>query len=123
MSTLIAIPDELVEQVKSVTGMKLEQFLLDAARRQVRQIRAQQLRTEYEHTHQRLTPQQVYKRTLDQVAAFELKYGLPSEQFLREFESGALNEDRGDWTALYRWRIMAYSLRRMEQEYGFTRPA
>lgn len=123
MSTMIAIPDELVEQVKSVTGMKLEQFLIDAARRQVRQIRARQLREEYERTHRRLTPRQVYERTQAQVAAFELKYKLSSDQFLRDFEAGVIDEDRDDWAAFYRWRTMAYGLRRMEKEYGFTRKA
>lgn len=121
MSTMIAIPDELVEQVKSVTGMKLEQFLIVAARRQVRQIRACQLRAEYERTCQRLTPRHIYERDQAQIAAFELKYGLASDQFLQDFEAGVIDEDRGDWTAFYRWRTMAYGLRRMEKEYGFTR--
>lgn len=74
MSTMIAIPDELVEQVKSVTGMELDKFLINAARKQVREIRARQLREEYERTHRRLTPRQVYERTLVGVVAFELKY-------------------------------------------------
>jgi len=123
MPTTIAIPDELVEQVKSVTGMKLDQFLIDAAHRQVRQIRARQLQAEYERTHRRLTPRQVYERTQAQIVAFELKYKLSSDQFLQDFEAGVIDEDRDDWVAFYRWRTMAYGLRRMEKEYGFTREA
>jgi len=123
MSTMIAIPDELVEQVRSVTRMDLDQFLVNAARKQVRQIRARQLREEYERTHLRLTPRQVYERTLATVVAFELKYGLSSDQFLRDFEAGVIDEDRNDWVAFYRWRTMAYGLRRMEKEYGFARKA
>jgi hypothetical protein len=81
---------------------------------------ARQLRAEYERTHQRLTPRQVYERTAAQIAAFELKYGLSSDQFLQDFEAGVIDEDRADWTAFYRWRTMAYGLQRMEKEYGFT---
>lgn len=33
----------------------------------MREIRARQLREEYERTHRRLTPRQVYERTLAQV--------------------------------------------------------
>ncbi|MBA4379441.1 MAG: hypothetical protein C0393_01920 [Anaerolinea sp.] len=124
MSTMIAIPDELVEQVKSVARTEaLEKFFINAARKQVREIRARQLREEYERTHRRLTPHQVYERTLAGVVAFELKYGLSSDQFLRDFEAGVIDEDRDDWGAFYRWRTMAYGLRRIEKEYGFKREA
>lgn len=76
MSTMIPVPDELVEQVRSVTGMKLEQFLINAARKELRHAprRARQMREEYERTHRRLTPRQVYERTLAGVIAFERKY-------------------------------------------------
>jgi len=58
---MIAIPDELVEQVKSVARTEaLEKFFINAARKQVR---------------------------------------------------------------VYRWRTMAYGLRRMEKEYDFKREA
>lgn len=124
MSTMIAIPDELVEQVKSVARTEaLDQFFIHAARKQVREIRARQLREEYERTHRRLTPRQVYERTLAQVVAFETRYALSSDQFLRDFESGVIDEDRSDWVAFYRWRTLAYGLRRMEKEYGFKREA
>lgn len=123
MPTTIAIPDELVEQVKSVTMMELDQFLINAARRELRQIRARRLREEYERTHRRLTPRQVYERTLVGVVAFERKYMLSSDQFLRDFETGVIDEDRDDWVAFYRWRTMAYALRRMEKDYGFKREA
>jgi hypothetical protein len=123
MSTMIAIPDELAEQVKSVTVMELDQFLINAARRELRQIRARRLREEYERAHRRLSPRQVYERTLAQVVAFETKYGLSSDQFLRDFEAGVIEEDPNDWVAFYRWRIMAFGLRRIEKEYGFMREA
>jgi len=124
MSTIIAIPDELVEQVRSVAHTEaLEKFFNSAARRQVREIRARRLRQEYEHTHQRLTPRQVYARTLTEVVAFETQYGLSSDQFLQDFEAGVLDEDRNDWVAFYRWRTMAHGLRRLEREYGFQREA
>lgn len=123
MSTMIAIPDELAEQVKSVTVMELDQFLINAARRELRQIRARQLREEYERTHRRLSPRQVYERTLAQVVAFETKYGLSSDQFLQDFEAGVIEEDPNDWVAFYRWRTMAFGLRRIEKEYGFMREA
>jgi hypothetical protein len=129
MSKMIAIPDELFEQVESVSGMKLDQFLINAARKEVRQIRARQMREEYERTHRRLNPRQVYETTLAGVVAFELKYKLSSDQFLRDFEAGAtespfgIEEDRDDWVAFYGWRTMAYGLRHMEKEYGFTREA
>lgn len=121
MSTIVAIPDELVEQVKSVTRMDLDQFLISAARKQVRQLRAHQLRQEYERTHRRLTPRQVYDRTLSDVVAFELKYNMSSDQFLKDFEAGLIDEDRNDWVAFYRWRTLAFSLKQMEKNYGFTR--
>lgn len=124
MSTLIAIPDELVEQVKSVAHTEaLEKFFINAARKQVREIRARRLREEYARSHQRLTPRQVYAGTLNDVVAFETRYGLSSNQFLQDFEAGTLNEDRDDWVAFYRWRTLAHALRRMEEEYGFTREA
>ncbi len=126
MSIMVAIPDELVEQVKSVTEMDVDRFLIDAARKQVRQLCALQFRQEYEaqiqaQTHRRLTPREVYERTLSDVVNLERKYNMSSEQFLRDFEAGAMDEDRGDWVAFYRWRTLAYGLRKMEQEYGFTR--
>lgn len=125
MSTMVAIPDELVEQVKSVTEMDLDQFLISAARKQVRQLRAHQLRQEYEaqvrtQIH-RLTPRQVYDRTLADMVAFELKYSMSSDQFLKDFEAGLIDEDRNDWVAFYRWRTLAFSLKQMEKNYGFTR--
>jgi len=124
MSKMIAIPDELVEQVKSVARTEvLEKFFIDAARRQVRDIRARRLRQEYERIHRHLTPHQVYARMLTGVVAFEAQYGLSSDQFLQDFETGVLDEDRNDWVAFYRWRTMAYGLRRMEREYGFRREA
>jgi len=124
MSTLIAIPDELVEQVKSVAQVEaVEKFFINAARKQVREIRARQLRKEYDSTHRRLTPSEVYVGMLSDVVAFETQYGLSSDQFLDDFESGLLEEDSSDWVAFYRWRTMAHGLRRMEQEYGFTREA
>ncbi|GIL15953.1 MAG: hypothetical protein BroJett039_11260 [Chloroflexota bacterium] len=123
MSTIVALPDELVEQVKSVTAMDLDQFLVNAVRKELRQLRAQRLRREYERTHARLTPSQVYERTLVDVVAFENKYKLSSDQFLRDFEAGVIDEDRDDWVAFYRWRTLAYGLRDMEKEYGFTREA
>lgn len=97
MSTMVAIPDELVEQVKSVTRMDLDQFLINAARKQVRQLRARQMREEYEaqvraQTHRRLTPRQVYDRTLADVVAFELKYKLSSDRFLQDFEAGVIDD-------------------------------
>ena len=122
MSTLIAVPDELVDQVKSVAHVDgLEAFFIDAARRQVRQIRARQMRQEYAAAHTPLSPRQVYQNLLEGVVAFESKYGLSSEQFLNDFEAGLLDEDREDWNAFYRWRTLAYGLKRLESEYGFTR--
>ncbi len=122
MSTLIAVPDELIEQVKLVAQTEaLETFFIDAARRQVRVIRARHLREEYNRTHRRLSPRQVYARTLADVVAYENQYGLSSDQFLQDFEDGTLDEDRSDWTGFYRWRTMVYGLRRMEKEYEFTR--
>ncbi len=123
MSIMVAVPDELVEQVKSVSRMQLDQFLIHAVRKQVRQIRALQVREEYEYTHRRLTPRQVYEQMLAGVVAFETQYGLSSDQFLREFEVGDLDEDPNDWGAFYRWRTMTYGLQRMEREYGFKREA
>ncbi|MBI4721112.1 MAG: hypothetical protein HY770_07840 [Chitinivibrionia bacterium] len=72
--------------------------------------------TIYERAHRRLTPRQVYERMLAQVVAFETKYALSSDQFLQDFESGVIDEDRSDWIAFYRWRTLAYGLRRMEKE-------
>lgn len=124
MSTTIAIPDELVEEVKSVSHVEiLEKFFIDAARKQVRSIRARQLRQEYERTHRHLISREVYEKTLAKVIAFERQYGLASEQFLRDFEAGVIEEDPDDWVAFYRWRTMAYGLQRMEKEYGFKREA
>lgn len=122
MSTLIAFPDELVEQVKTVAQADgLEAFFIDAARRQVRQIRARHMRQEYAATRKPLSPRQVYQNFLEGVVAFEAKYGLSSEQFLSDFETGLLDEDGDDWNAFYRWRTLAYGLKRLEREYGFTR--
>jgi hypothetical protein len=121
MSTLIAIPDELVEEVKSVAAMELDQFLIKAAHKELRQIRARQLREQHERTHRRLTPRQIYESTLAQIVALESRYGLSSDQFLQDFEAGVMDEDRNDWAAFYRWRTMTYGLQRMEREYGFER--
>lgn len=122
MSTLIAFPDELVEQVKAVAQTDgLEAFFIDAARRQVRQIRARQLRQEYAATHNPLSPRQIYENLLEGVVAFEAKYGFSSQQFLHDFETGLLDEDSDDWNAFYRWRTLAHGLMRLESEYGFTR--
>ncbi len=124
MSKTISIPDELVEQIKSVAHTEaLEQFFIDAARKQVRAVCARQLRQEYDRIHLRLTPPQVYERTLAGLTAFERKYGLTSEQFLQDFETGNIDEAPDDWLTFYRWRTMAYSLQRMEREYGFNREA
>lgn len=124
MSTLITVPDELVEQVRSVAAVEtLDDFFIDAARRQVRQIRARQLRQEYERSQGRRTPAQVYASLSADAFAFESKYRRSTEQFLSEFESGQLDEDADDWNAFYRWRSLAYGLKRLEQEYGFTREA
>jgi hypothetical protein len=119
----ITIPDELVEQVKSVTRMELDRFFIHAVRKELRQIRARQLREEYERTHRRPIPHQVYEKTLAQVVAFETRYGLSSDQFLHDFEAGVIDEDPKDWVAFYRWRTLAYGLRHMEKEYGFKREA
>ena len=121
MPTIIAIPDELVEQVKSVSHAELDKFFINAARKAVRQIRARQLREEYERTHRHRAPREVYERTLAEVVAFETKYKLPSDQFLRDFEAGVMDEDPNDWVVFYRWRTMAYGLQHMEKEYGFKR--
>jgi len=121
MSTMIAVPDDLVEQVKSVTHTNLDKFLISAARKEIRQIRARQLREEYERAHRRRLPREVYETTLAEVVAFETRYKLSSEQFLQDFEAGVMDEDSADWTAFYRWRAAAYGLRRMEKEYGFRR--
>lgn len=122
MSTLITVPEELVEQVRSVAAVQeVDDFFIDAARRQVRQIRALQLRLEYERSPERRTPAQVYASLLADVLAFEAKYGRPTEQFLADFESGLLDEDADDWNAFYRWRAVGYALKRMEAEHGFTR--
>ena len=75
----------------------------------------------YERAHEHRTPRQVYESTWAQVRGFETKYGLPSEQFLQEFESGRLDEDANDWVAFYRWRTLAYGLRHLEKEYGYGR--
>jgi hypothetical protein len=121
MSTVVAIPDELAEQVKTVTTMELDQFLINAAQKELRQIRSRQLQEEYQRTHDDSTPREVYQRTLAQVNAFETQYGQSSDQFLQDFEAGVIDEDRSDWVAFYRWRTMAYALRRMEKEYDFKR--
>ncbi len=121
MSTLVAIPDELVEQVKSVAIMELDQFLIKAAHKELRQIRARQLRDQYERTHRRLTPRQIYESILAQIVALESRYGLSSDQFLQDFEAGRIDEDCDDWGAFYRWRTMTYGLQRMERECGFKR--
>lgn len=124
MSTLIAVPDELVEQVRSVAAVQaLDDFFIDAARRQVRQIRARQLSQEFERNQERRTPAQVYASLSEDALVFESKYGRSTEQYLSEFESGRLDEDANDWNAFYRWRTLAYGLKRLEQEYGFTRKA
>lgn len=124
MPVMIAIPDELVVQVKSAAHTKeLDKFVINAARKEVRHIRARQLREEYERTHRHRVPRQVYETTLTQVVAFETKYGLSSEQFLQDFEAGIIDEDPTDWVAFYRWRTMAYGLQHMEKEYGFQREA
>lgn len=123
MSVMIAIPDDLVQQVKSVTHTELDKFFINAARKEVRQIRARQLREEYERTHRHRTPREVYETTLTEVIALETKYHMPSDQFLQDFESGVIDEDPNDWMAFYRWRTLAYGLQHMEKEYGFKREA
>jgi hypothetical protein len=121
MSTLVTIPDKLAEEVKTVTTMELDQFLITAAHKELRQIRARQLREEYERTHDHRTPHQVYERTVAQAIIFEAEYGLSSDQFLEKFEAGVIDEHQNDWVVFYRWRTIAYGLQRMEKEYGFTR--
>ena len=121
MTTMIAIPDELVEQVKLVTPTAVDAFFINAGRRELRQIRARQLRDEYERTQVHRTPREVYEGTLASVIAFESRYNIGSDQFLRDFEAGVIDEDPSDWVAFYRWRILAYALRHLEKEYGFKR--
>ena len=114
MPVMIAIPDELVVQVKSAAHAKeLDKFVINAARKEVRHIRARQLREEYERTHRHRVPRQVYETTLTQVVAFETKYGLSSEQFLQDFEAAIIDDDPKDWVALYRWGRMTSLLQHM----------
>jgi hypothetical protein len=120
---MITIPDELVEHVKSVTPMEVETFFINAARKELRHLRARQLREEYERTHRHRTPQEVYEQTLAEIIAFETKYGVSSDQFLRDFETGVMDEDPTDWVAFYRWRTLVYGLRQMEHTYGLRREA
>lgn len=123
MTTLIAIPDDLIERIKSEVSQsqtEIEKFFTEAAQKQLREVRARRLQQqERPRTHR--TPREVYDAALAQVSSYETKYKMPSLQFLQDFESGALDEDPNDWMAFYRWRGLAYSLISMEKRYGFRR--
>jgi hypothetical protein len=125
MSVTITVPDELIEKVKTVVPQPdIEKFFVDAAQKQLREIMMLRMQEEYRRTHSHLprkTPREVYERLLKEVIAFETKYKMSSDQFLPNFESGAIDEDSNDWLAFYRWRTRAYSLRDMEKTFGLKR--
>ena len=123
MSVTITIPDDLIEIIKTqvtATPAEIEQFFVDAARNYLRELRAKQLHEAYERAHAAKLLREVYRQTITEIKSFESKYHMSSEQFLKAFESGAVDEDPDDWMAFYRWRNLVYSLRRMEEKYGLT---
>lgn len=121
MATMIAIPDELVQQVKSVvttSQAEVEKFFVEAARKRLREIRAKQMEAEYHRTHARLSPRQVYNKMLAEIAEYETKYHMPTDRFVGDFESGIIEDDPFDY---YKWRGAYYTLRSVEAKHGFRR--
>lgn len=124
MATMISVPEDLVEQVRSLVAAsqaEIEKFFAEAARKRLREIKAKQAEAEYYQTHARLSPRQVFERSLKEVLALETKYGMSSEEFIRGFEAGEIDEDPDDPIIFYHWRTLHYGLQHMEKEFGFQR--
>lgn len=121
MATMISVPEDLVEQVRSLVATsqaEIETFFAEAARKRLREIKAKQAEAEYYKTHARLSPRQVYKKLLAEIAGYEAKYQMPTEKFVRDFEAGAITDDPFDY---YKWRGAYHILRSMEEKHRFKR--
>lgn len=117
----LKLPGELIAQIKaqvSPTQSELEKFFAEAAQKQLRDMRAKRLQEEYEATHARRSPREMYEVVVAQVAQFEKKYGMASDQFLRRYKSGEIQERDDNWQDLQEWRFAYLGLLRMEEKYS-----
>ena len=118
-SITLRLPGELVERIKhqvSPSQPEMERFFIEAARRQLRELRIKQLREEYGATNTRRSPREVHEATRARVEGFEKKHGMTSAEFMRRYKSGEIQEREDNWEEWQEWRFAYLSLLRLEEK-------
>lgn len=64
------------------------------------------------------TPPAYFRQLVSKLRRYEEKYGLSSEEFYRQFQSGAIQEGPFDY---FDWRVLYDGYRRMQERFGFSR--
>ncbi len=68
----------------------------------------------------RPTPLIYFRQLVNRLRHYEEKYGMNSEEFYRQFQSGAIQEESFDY---FDWRVLYDGCRRMQERFGFSRVA
>ncbi len=66
----------------------------------------------------RPSPWEHFCQIVDELRHYEQKYDMTSEEFYRQFQSGALQEGPFDY---FDWRVLCDGYRRMQKRFGFSR--
>jgi hypothetical protein len=61
-----------------------------------------------------------FRQLVSRLRQYEEKYGMNSEEFYRQFQSGAIPEGSFDY---FDWRVLYDGCRRMQERFGFSRVA
>lgn len=120
----LQLPGELVERIKhevSPSQPEMERFFIEAARKQLRELRIKQLRAEYDTANTRRSPREVYDATRARVAGFEKKHGMDSDEFMKRYRSGEIQERDDNWEDLQEWRFAYLGLLRLEEKLNVQR--
>jgi len=66
----------------------------------------------------RPSPMEYFRQVVSDLYHYEQKYGMTSEEFYQQFQSGALQEGPFDY---FDWRVLYDGYRRMQERFGFSR--
>jgi len=75
-------------------------------------------RTDEDVDDPRPSPLAHFRQIVNRLRHYEQTYGMPSDEFYRQFQSGAIPDGPSDY---FDWRVLYDSCQHMQKRFGFSR--